>query len=370
MPEPTPSTPVSTPPHSQAAADWPAPWGELAPRLGASLQADPWGAQARFPALAAEATRAGFVAAVPDLGLLSARGSETRKFLQSQLTNDVERLADDRARWFGYCTAKGRLLSTFLGWPEDDGFALVLARPSAEALRKKLSMFVLRAKTKISDASDSRVLFGLGGQAGAAALARLGFAEAPAPMAVARAGETTAIGLPAVEFGDAMLSRWLLCLQVDAAADAWQTLRDAGLAPASSDFWRWTEVRAAVPRIVPDTAELFVPQMINLDLSGGVSFTKGCYPGQEIVARTHYLGKQRRRMLVGHLDSPAPEPAPGSDVLDPGGAPAGRVVLAAPAPGGGIDLLFEARTDPNGEVALSAAGAEISIVPLPYELPE
>ncbi|HWS74848.1 MAG TPA: folate-binding protein [Quisquiliibacterium sp.] len=340
-------------------------WHPLAQALGLRLEEDAWGLQARSAAAAAPQLAAGFAAPLPDLGLLAVTGADALGFLHGQLTNDVEHLADAEARWYGYCTAKGRLLSTFLGWREDEGVALTVARPMAETVRKRLAMFVLRAKAKVSDASDSRLLFGVGGSGAPEALRGLGL-EAPGPMAVSRARGASVVGLPAVAVAGRACGRWLLSVPAADAPDAWRAL--GALAPVSSETWRWTEVLAGVPRIVAATAEHFVPQMLNLDLSGGVSFTKGCYPGQEIVARTHYLGKQRRRMFVGHLMGAAP--GPGSDVLDAQRAPVGRVVLAAPSPVGGADLLFEAQIAALAEGPLSVDGTRIVPGELPYALPQ
>ena len=348
-----------------AAQPVPSAWHPLAQTLGLRLDEDAWGLQVRSAAASASLLAEGFAAPLPDLGLLTVTGAEALGFLHGQLTNDVEHLTNAEARWYGYCTAKGRLLSTFLGWREDEGVALTVARPMAEAVRKRLSMFVLRAKAKVSDASDARLLFGIGGSGAPQALRGLGL-EAPGPMAVSRARGASVAGLPAVAVAGRACDRWLLSVPAGDAVDAWRAL--GALAPVSSECWRWTEVLAGVPRIVAATAEHFVPQMLNLDVSGGVSFTKGCYPGQEIVARTHYLGKQRRRMFLGHLEG-AP-PGPGSDVLDAQGAPVGRVVLAAPSPGGGADLLFEAQIAALAGGPLSVAGAPIVPGELPYALPQ
>lgn len=366
---------MSMPATAPAAPDASDAWPALARSLGLRLEEDEYGIQACAAPVDAGRMAAGFVAPLPDLGLLIVSGADALRFLHGQLTNDVEGLAQGQARWFGYCTAKGRLLSVFLGWREDDAVALTVARPTAQALGKRLSMYVLRAKARVADVSGERVLFGLGGQGARTALERLDLA-APAPMEVARAGGATIIGLPAVQVAGTDCPRWLLCLSAGDAAAAWQRLAatDSGLAAAgpglaavSSEAWRWTEVLAGVPRIVAATSEHFVPQMLNLDLSGGVSFTKGCYPGQEIVARTHYLGKQRRRMHLGRVTGEAP--APGSDVLDAAGQPVGRVALAAAAPDGGAALLYEAQLAAVAGGQLSASGGPIEPGELPYALP-
>jgi folate-binding protein YgfZ len=359
---------MSMPAPSAAAPEATDPWPALARSLGLRLEEDAYGLQACAAPVDAGRMAAGFVAPLPDLGLLHVSGADALRFLHGQLTNDVEGLAHGQARWFGYCTAKGRLLSVFLGWREDDTVALTVARPLAQALARRLSMYVLRAKARVADVCGERVLFGLGGQGARAALERLGLAV-PAPMEIARAGATTIVGLPAVQVAGTDCPRWLLSLPSGEAVAAWQRLAaaDPGLAPVSSEAWRWTEVLAGVPRIVTATSEHFVPQMLNLDLSGGVSFTKGCYPGQEIVARTHYLGKQRRRMQLGRVRGAAP--APGSDVADAAGQPVGRVALAAAAPDGGAALLYEAQLAAVAGGPLSASGAPIEPGDLPYALP-
>src|SRR5690606_27375803 len=126
----------------------------------------------------------------------------------------------------------------------------------------------------------------------------------------ARDAAATVIGVPAVASGapgdPAPLQRWLMVVPTAALASLWAGLV-ASLQPIGSAVWRWTDVRSGIARIVPATSEQFVPQMINFDTIGGVSFDKGCYPGQEIVARSHYLGKVKRRVFLAHLDGPAPE---------------------------------------------------------------
>ncbi|GAA4406087.1 folate-binding protein YgfZ [Quisquiliibacterium transsilvanicum] len=339
-----------------AASDTPDAWHALATPLSLRLAEDDYGVQAGAAQVGSGRMADGFLAPLPDLGLLNVSGADALRFLHGQLTNDVEGLAQGQARWFGYCTAKGRLLSVFLGWREDEAVALSVARPMAAALARRLSMYVLRAKARVADVSGERVLFGLGGRGAPAALERLGLA-APVPMEVVRAGAATVIALPPVQLAGGDCPRWLLALPAHEAAAAWQRLmaEDLGLAAVSSEAWRWTEILAGVPRLVAATAEQFVPQMLNLDLSGGVSFTKGCYPGQEIVARTHYLGKQRRRMHLGRVLGEAP--APGSDVLDAAGQPVGRVVVAAAAPDGGAALLYEAQLAAVAGGPLSVLGA-------------
>ena len=354
-PPPLPSQPA-------AAAD--APWLDALRADGLALRDDPHGVQADPAARPGRDT--GFVCALTDLGLLRVTGAEAVKFLHAQLTNDLEQLAPDAAQWTGYCTAKGRLLATALAWRRSAGDGtpvvfLLVPRPQAEALRKRLAMFVLRARARVEDLSDALALIGVGG-AGA-------LPGGPAAMTVADLAHATAIGLPAV--GETGLARWLLVVPVAQAPATWQALR-AGLPAAATAHWRWTEVLSGVPRIVAGAVEQFVPQMVNLDAAGGVSFRKGCYPGQEVVARSHYLGKLKRRMFAGALPAGSAVPLPGSDVHAIGGEarePCGQVVLAAPAPEGGVAVLFESQI-----AAVEAAGVTIGGVPvapaaLPYAVP-
>lgn len=339
----------------------------LAVRFGARARPGPYGMSAVFEDLRPAAIADGFAAPLPDLGLLAVTGEEAAKFLHTQLTNDVEQLADGEARWYGYCTAKGRMLASFLGWREADGVALAVSRALAEPIRKRLSMFVLRAKAKVLDRSVATVLLGVGGAAAADALEAIGL-QAPAPMATARADGLTCTGLASVALDGRECPRWLLAIADERADWIWAALRDK-LAPASTEVWRWTEVRSGVARVVAPTSELFVPQMVNFEVVGGVSFRKGCYPGQEVVARSHYLGKLKRRMFVGHLDS-GDAPAPGADVMPAaGGEPCGQVVLAAPSPAGGVDLLFESQIAAVDAGSPSVDGRTISLEALPYAIP-
>jgi folate-binding protein YgfZ len=346
----------------------PASLAPLIESIGGCWAADACGAQAVFAPADIGRLEAGFVCLLADMGLISARGADALSFLHNQLTNDVEHLPESDARWFGYCSPKGRLLGAMLGWREADGLQLLLPRPQTEPVRRRLSMFVLRAKARLEDASEGMRLLGIGGSAGTQALAALGLAP-PGPMQVARRDALTVVGLPAVALrpGDAPVQRWVLALPADSLDAVWQALGET-LAPVASTTWRWIEVRSGVPRIVAGAVEQFVPQMVNLELVGGVSFTKGCYPGQEVVARSQYLGKLRRRMFLARTSGAIPDP--GTDVLPAaGGEPVGQVVVAAPAPDGGVDLLFEARTDALVEARPCVNGAPLSLQPLPYAVP-
>ena len=193
-------------------------------------------------------------------GLLGVTGADARDFLHAQLTNDIEQLGADRAALAGWCTAKGRLLATFLVIPSPDGFLLQVARDLAPAVTKRLSMFILRSKVKIADESD--------------AWAQYGCWETKAALAWDGGVATVPVGDRALKLGKG------LALPANRTEDAWIV----------------EEIRAGRPFITAATQDKFVPQMVNLEKLGGVSFQKGCYPGQEIVARAQHLGEVKRRM--------------------------------------------------------------------------
>lgn len=292
-----------------------------------------------------------------DWGLIRAQGPDAASFLHGQLTQDIQGLREGTARLAGYCSPKGRLLASFVVW-RADAETLFLAC-SADLLAptlKRLSMFVLRAKCKLSDATADLPLHGL---AGSAAATWLGDAAMAPAWSVQATGGGQLVRLSDV----AGTPRWLLVQAADAVPPALP-----GLEPAD---WAALEVRSGIVRISAATVEQFVPQMVNLELVGGVNFQKGCYPGQEIVARSQYRGTLKRRAQV--VDSPAALAA-GQEVFhsaDPG-QPAGLVALAAPQRGGGSTALVELKLsalDGGSLHAGAADGPPLTLGALPYAIP-
>jgi folate-binding protein YgfZ len=249
-----------------------------------------------------------------DWAVLRARGADAGTFLQSQLTQDVLGLQRDQVRLAGYCSPKGRLLGSLWIWrTDDDAYGLLCSADLAAPLLKRLSMYVLRAKCKLDDAAAEWVVWGL---AGAAATQWLGHA-APSPGRSASRDGAWVLGL-APAAGQA---RALLVQPAQAVAPP--------LPQFDAEHWRWLEVSSGVPRITAATVEQFVPQMVNLERVGGVDFQKGCYPGQEIVARSQYRGTLKRRMHLFATDGSVAQP--GQELFhsaDPS-QPAGMVVNAA-----------------------------------------
>jgi len=304
------------------------------------------------------AASATVVSPLADFGVIRATGEEAASFLHHLMTNDINGLAPDGLRRAGFCSPKGRLLADFRIWREGDDYLLALSADIHAAMLKKLSMYVLRAKVKLSDASADRLLLGLAGPEAAAIVAGL-VGTTPA------AGNTAAFEQGSVlAFSD---QRFLISVKADAAEALWQQLSTKAK-PVGLAAWRAVEIAAGEPRIVAATQEEFIPQMINFVQVGGLSFKKGCYPGQEIVARTQYLGKIKRHMFRASLPVVA---QPGDAIYAPetGEQACGNVVLASPAANGGSEVLAVVQTTcaEAGQLTLgNPSGAALSLLPLPY----
>lgn len=311
----------------------------------------------------------GFVAPISDLGLIALDGEESASFLHNQLTNDVEHLGLDDARLAGYCSPKGRLLASFLMWRNASTIFLQLPRDIQAPVQKRLSMFVLRAKTKLSDASEApanAVVLGLGGGLAEAVL-QTWFDTLPAtPFSKLDHPLGTLVRVADV-FGAARY-QWLMSSET--AQTVAPVLADR-LSVGGNDTWHLSEIHAGVPQIAKATQEQFVPQMVNFELLGGVNFKKGCYPGQEIVARSQYLGKLKRRTtLVSIADTAAVAGAEVFATADPE-QPCGMIVNAAPNGNGGVDALVEMKLAAieAGSVRLgSADGTPLVFLDMPYVL--
>ncbi|MES2832148.1 MAG: folate-binding protein [Pseudomonadota bacterium] len=266
-----------------------------------------------------------FMVPLCDTSLIVASGIDAASFLHNQLTNDVEHIGQDQARLAGYCTPKGRLLATLLVWRSGDQIFLHLPRALQPGIRKRLQMFILRAKVVLADADAQSTQLGLAGPAVAAALRQWFSAVPTLPYTLVHNDAGTLIRLADTDDG---MARYLWISDVATLTKAWPHLA-LTLHPSGTDAWRLGRIRAGIALITPATQEKFVPQMVNFELVGGVSFKKGCYPGQEIVARSHYLGKPKRRMVQATVD--AVDVAAGTEVFasdDPEQA-CGMIVEAA-----------------------------------------
>ena len=271
-------------------------------------------------------------ARLEELGLISVAGVDARAFLHSQLTCDVEHLAPQRAAYGGWCSAKGRLLATLLIVPYAEGFLLQLSRDLAEPVRQRLQKFVLRAKVRLEDASDAWAQFGVW---------RPG--PPPLPLDVEPGEKRIAVRIDA--------ERVLLISQDPVSASH-------GAAP-----WMLAEICAGRPRVTLATQDQFVPQMLNEEMLGAVDFHKGCYPGQEVVARAQYRGQLKRRMYRVRASIPL---RVGQDLFsdDAPGQPSGSVVNAAD--GEALAVLPIAAAENKVPVRAAPGASPLEILPLPY----
>ena len=293
------------------------------------------------------------VCALPHLGVIGLQGEDAASFLQGQLTQDFVLLGPSQARLAAYCTAKGRMQASFVGLKRDSEILLMVSRDILAPTLKRLSMFVLRAKAKLRDASAEFDLYGLAG----ATVARLapGLGE---PWMRADVGDASIVSLYPADGQPRAL--WLA--PAGSAAPAGPAL--------NPELWLWGEVRGGVARITAPLVEALVPQMLNYESVGGVNFKKGCYPGQEVVARSQFRGTLKRRAYLAH--SPEAMQA-GQEVFheaDPE-QPCGIVALAAPAPAGGWDAIvsIQIAAAQGGRLSVgSAAGPTVTVQPPPYPL--
>lgn len=293
------------------------------------------------------------VARLARLGVIRAAGEEAVKFLHGQLTQDFALLKPDEARLAALCTAKGRMQASFIAYKRSqDGQEILLVTPRdlLAATLKRLSMFVLRAKVKLTDATGDFDLWGLAGPPAGVA----------APWQVRREGETDIVSLYPADG----VPRALAVQPAGGPAPAGDPLEEAR--------WDWGQVRSGIADITQPVAEAFVPQMLNYESVGGVNFKKGCYPGQEVVARSQFRGTLKRRAWVAHSQAPL---AAGQEVFhesDPG-QPCGTVAQAAPAPQGGWDAIVSMQVSAaqGGRLTAGAApGEPLVLQPLPYPLLE
>jgi folate-binding protein YgfZ len=301
-----------------------------------------------------------FVAELPHNALIGVSGDDAVAFLHGQFTNDVESLPVGAAQWNGWCTAKGRLLATFLLVRRPGELLMMLPAEIAEPVRKRLQMFVLRSKVKLENVGAKWKCFGLAGPEAHRIVAEL-WSRTPEPMKSIEREGSKAIALG----GDC----FVVLAPVEAATDVWDSLAGpAVLADAAA--WDRKLIQAGIPTVVAATQEAFVPQMVNYELIGGVNFKKGCYPGQEIVARMHYRGGLKRRMALAHVDgSDAPRPGDSLFSAGFGEQAAGEFANVAPAQEGGFDALVVAQLESLARKDLrwkSPDGPAVELRELPY----
>ncbi|KVE66943.1 YgfZ/GcvT domain-containing protein [Burkholderia vietnamiensis] len=301
-------------------------------------------------------------------GVIDVAGDDAATFLHGQLTNDIEHLDAASARVAGYCSPKGRLLASFLAWREGHGVRLLVSKDVQAAVQKRLSMFVLRAKAKLSDASDAVAVVGFSGDV-RDALSGV-FDALPDGVHVKVDGPAGVL----IRMPDAAGRKRYLWIGPRAEVDARIAALAGTLPVVSPAVWDWLDVRAGEPRITQPVVEQFVPQMVNFDVIGAVNFRKGCYPGQEVVARSQYRGTIKRRTALAHVAGETDSVHAGVELFhsDDPGQPCGMIVNAAAAPAGGVDALVEIKLAAldSGTVHVGAAdGPALAFDALPYAWP-
>jgi folate-binding protein YgfZ len=271
--------------------------------------------------------------AVPlaQLGLIDVRGPDAAAFLQGQLSNDVRAVTPERAQLTSCNSPKGRLLAVAHLLRQGDAFLLELHQGVLEGLLKRLKMYVLRSKVTLAH-DPGRALYGIAGPGAAGVLAALGLPAPEAPLACAWAGEVGVLR----RLGAA--PRYTLLVPAADGAGMWARLAERAAAGSETD-WRRLDIEAGVPTVYPQTQDRFVAQMCNLDALGGISFDKGCYTGQEIIARVHYRGAVKRHMELRRLDGDPPAPGARLD--------AGEVVDAVTAADGRSSLALVVTSPPG-----------------------
>lgn len=299
-------------------------------------------------------------------GLISIRGEDAESFLQGQFTNDIRLVDAEHAQISGYCSPKGRLLSNFLIFKHADCYLLRLPKVLVEDTIKRLRMFVLMAKVVIEDASESYIHIGYYGPNTEKELQdKLGLIPTE-DFSSLQINELTVIRLPGNN------PRFEVLGSLDKIKKLWDNL-NVNAAPAGSEVWDWLSIQSGLPLITPQTVDAFVPQMVNMQLINGISFKKGCYTGQEIVARMQYLGKLKRRMYLAHVDANT-RPQEGDPLFSASsksGQGTGKIVNISPAPDGGFDLLavIEISSVDSGSIHMeNAEGPALTFMDLPYAI--
>lgn len=302
------------------------------------------------------------------LGLISVCGEEAESFLQNQLSNDIRKISDTASQLSAYCSAKGRVISLFRIWSKDKSYYLQLPRERVEATIKRLRMFILMTQATVEDASDKWISIGISGPNATDILNQQGLLVPTETNQVVTQSDLSIIKLPGLNDRFEIVgttvklqSIWIACC--------------SRAKPAGAAAWTWLDIQSGIPNVYDATVEAFVPQMINLHSLNGISFTKGCYPGQEVVARVHYLGKQKRRMYLAHIDLAA-SPKIGDNITvattnSNTNQSVGKVVSASPSPDGGYDVLAVLQIDSAENETLQMENREnglLMLKELPYSV--
>jgi len=308
------------------------------------------------------------------LGLIRFSGEEAQSFLQGQLSCDVDSITPDTASYGSYCTPKGRLLASFLIWrgTSETEYLMQLPEELINSLIKRLRMFVLRAKVTLQDNSNNFVRIGITGSNAKSLLQDNAIVDLDTVGTTISSLPLSVTPIPAGQIICHSEHRFEIIAPPAQAISIWEQLSKHTHC-AGAECWDWLEISEGIPTIQMVTQEQFIPQMVNLDVIGGVNFKKGCYPGQEIVARTQYLGKLKRRMYRARINSPSIVTAGDSLFsIDTQNQACGMIVNAAPSPDGGVDVLAviqNSSVETNSIHWKTPDGPELTMLPLPYKIP-
>ncbi len=291
-------------------------------------------------------------------------GEDATDFLQGQFSNDIKQVDADHAQLTAYCTPKGRMLATFFIGKHTDGYLLVTSSDIADEVMKRLQMFVMRSKVSITKL-ETNVVLGLSSDKQAMVLDHLDLAKPDNDYQSTNNNDLVCIKIPGID------PRYLLIGNSELLEKV-QLINNEQMYFYTHEYWQWLDIHAGVPMITASTQEAFVPQMANMELIDGVSFSKGCYPGQEVVARLHYLGNANRRMF--RIKSEAKHALkPGDDIYSPKSNQAiGKFLSAIKVGNNKYDGLAVLRIEASKETHLITSlenGDEIKILNLPYEVP-
>lgn len=320
------------------------------------------------------ALESGHVVWLKQTGLLVLEGEDAVSFIHGQLSNDIEHLGNNQARLAAYCNPQGRMLALFHAWKSAGKVWLTVPLDILPALQKRLQMYILRAKVTISDESGNMAILGIGGEKGGEVLSKW-FDTLPSEPFGKTENEHGVLVRVADAFG---FPRYLLTIP-DNSLQAVESELSATLSVCDENGWTMGDIKAGVPQITLPVQDKFIPQMVNLEEVGGLSFKKGCYPGQEVIARSQYKGTVKRRMVHGMVELPFEgnpsvdvNMAPGADIVAPSGQACGTIVCSARRDNNRVDFLAVVQTDAIGSQALHAEKADgpaITWIPLPYSLP-
>lgn len=294
------------------------------------------------------------LADISHAGLIRAEGADAVAFLQGQLSTDIEKLNDNNYQLSSWSNAKGRVVTLFHLFRQDDAIHMALPAPLLPAVLKRLSMYVLRSKVTLTDASDRLARFGLAGVDAKTLLAKADM-DVPADVySVTNQSELQVIRL------HGQVPRYTVKGPVPALSAAWEKLETLGAQPAGHDAWVLRRILAGEPSVHPETTEHFVAQMIDLDKLGGIDFKKGCYIGQEVIARAHYRGAVKRHLHRARSETSI-ELRPGMDIhAKENGAPVAEIVDARRDTQGAWQMLLVVQDDAR-EAALVHASSDATV---------